>query len=135
MNGPFERIDHIGIAVFDIDKALELYRDRMGMVPGLRRKVEAQQVEVQFLELPGTKIELLAPLSDDSPISRFLAKRGEGLHHITYAVPDVTRALAQLTAGGIEAIDKVPRPGAEGKAVAFLHPRSTGGVLVELQSE
>jgi methylmalonyl-CoA/ethylmalonyl-CoA epimerase len=135
MKGLLERIDHIGIAVFDIDKALELYRDRMGMVPGLRRKVEAQQVEVQFLELPGTKIELLAPLSDDSPISRFLAKRGEGLHHITYAVPDVARALAQLTAGGIEAIDKVPRPGAEGKAVAFLHPRSTGGVLVELQSE
>jgi methylmalonyl-CoA/ethylmalonyl-CoA epimerase len=135
MKGLLERIDHIGVAVFDIDKSLELYRDRMGMVPGLRRKVEAQQVEVQFLELPGTKIELLAPLSDDSPISRFLAKRGEGLHHITYAVPDVARALAQLTAGGIEAIDKVPRPGAEGKAVAFLHPRSTGGVLVELQSE
>jgi len=129
------RIDHIGIAVFDIEKALELYRDRMGMVPGLRRKVEGQKVEVQFLELPGTKIELLAPLSADSPISKFLARRGEGLHHITYAVPDVARALAELSAQGIEAIDKSPRPGAEGKDVAFLHPRSTGGVLVELQSE
>lgn len=135
MKGPFQRIDHIGVAVYDIDKAVELYRDRMGMVPGLRRKVYAQRVEVQFLELPGTKIELLAPLSDDSPISKFLAKRGEGLHHITYSVPDVAAALAQLTARGVEAIDQVPRLGAEGKEVAFLHPRSTGGVLIELQSE
>jgi methylmalonyl-CoA/ethylmalonyl-CoA epimerase len=135
MTGLFRQIDHIGIAVFDIDRALELYRDRLGMVAGLRRKVETQKVEVQFLELPGTKIELLAPTADDSPIARFLARRGEGLHHITYAVADVALVLAELAARGIEAIDQEPRPGAEGKDVAFLHPKSTGGVLVELQAE
>ena len=135
MTGWLGPIDHIGIAVFDLDSALELYRDRLGMVPGLRRKVEAQNVEVQFLELPGTKIELLAPLSDASPISKFLQRRGEGLHHITYRVPDVARALAECASRGIEAIDQKPRPGAEGKLVAFLHPKSTGGVLVELQAE
>jgi methylmalonyl-CoA/ethylmalonyl-CoA epimerase len=128
-------IDHIGIAVFDIDRALELYRDRLGMVPGLRRRVEAQLVEVQFLELPGTKLELLAPLADDSPIAKFLARRGEGLHHITYRVPDVAAALAECARRGVEVIDREARVGAEGKAVAFLHPRSTGGVLTELQAE
>lgn len=127
------QIDHIGIAVHNLDEALALYRDKLGMTVGERIHVEHQKVEVVFLELPGTKIELLAPLSEDSPISKFLAKRGEGLHHITYAVDDVGKTLAELQAAGIEAIDKAPRPGAEGKPVAFLHPKSTGGVLIELQ--
>jgi methylmalonyl-CoA epimerase len=135
MTGWLGPIDHIGVAVFDIDRALEIYRDRLGMVPGLRRKVEVQKVEVQFLELPGTKIELLAPLSENSPISKFLARRGEGLHHVTYRVPDVAAALELCRERGLEVIDSVPRPGAEGKLVAFLHPRSTGGVLTELQAE
>lgn len=128
-----KQVDHIGIAVHSLDEALKLYRDKLGMNVGERIRVDHQKVEVVFLEIPGTKIELLAPLSDESPISKFLAKRGEGLHHITYAVDDVGKALLELQAAGIEAIDKAPRPGAEGKPVAFLHPKSTGGVLIELQ--
>jgi methylmalonyl-CoA epimerase len=130
-----ERIDHVGIAVRNIDLALKLYRDTLGFKPGLRKRVEHQKVEVQFLELPGTKLELLAPLSDDSPISKFLTQRGEGVHHITYSVADIHAALAELKARGIRAIDAAPRPGAEGKLVAFLHPKTTGGVLIELQQE
>jgi methylmalonyl-CoA/ethylmalonyl-CoA epimerase len=128
-----DRVHHIGIAVHDIDSALALYRDKLGCKIGLRRKLPDRKIEVQFLELPGAHLELLAPLSDDSPISRFLEKRGEGMHHITYEVQDIDLALARLKADGVEAIDPEPRVGAEGKRVAFLHPKSMGGVLVELQ--
>lgn len=130
-----DRIDHIGIAVRNIDNVLRLYRDTLGFKPGLRKRVDHQKVEVQFLELPGTKLELLAPLSDDSPISKFLAQHGEGFHHITYSVADIHAALAELESRGIQAIDAAPHSGAEGKLVAFLHPKTTGGVLIELQQE
>ena len=92
-----------------------------------------QGVEVQFLELPGTRLELLAPLDETSRITGFLEKRGPGLHHICYEVSDIAAVLLRLTKEGMQAIDAVPRPGAEDKLVAFLHPASADGVLIELQ--
>ena len=129
----FERIHHVGIAVASIDSALPLYRDLLNMKPGLRKTMVSQGVEVQFLELPGTLLELLAPLSEDSVIARFLSRHGSGMHHLAYEVSDIRSTLKELQDTGFDLIDEEPREGAEGKLVAFLRPGSMGGVLVELQ--
>jgi methylmalonyl-CoA/ethylmalonyl-CoA epimerase len=103
------------------------------MKRGLRRALPERGVEVQFMKLPGTLLELLAPLGEASPIGKFMARRGPGLHHICFEVADIHRALADCLSQGLEAVDAEPRPGAEDKLVAFLQPHSTGGVLIELQ--
>lgn len=130
-----EKIAHLGIAVRDIDKHLELYRDVMGMKVGERVKVPDQGVEVVFLETGDTKIELLQPLTEDANINKFLEKRGEGQHHICLEVDDIEAELRNLEENGIQLIDKKPRKGACDEKVAFLHPKSTGGVLIELEQK
>jgi methylmalonyl-CoA epimerase len=130
-----EKITHIGIAVKDINQHLKLYRDIMGMKVGERVKVPDQGVEVVFLESGETHIELLQPLTEDANIHKFLEKRGEGQHHICLEVDDIEAELQKLADAGIRLIDKKPRKGACGEMVAFLHPKSTGGVLIELEQQ
>jgi len=124
-------LDHIGVAVRNLDAALKNYR-ALGLESSTREVIADQGVEVVVLPLAGTRLELLRPLGEDTPVGRFIARRGEGLHHIALAVPDIRIALANCRAAGIELIDDGPRPGAEGRLVAFIHPRAMGGVLVEL---
>lgn len=127
-----ERIDHIGVAVEDLDAALKLYEDALGM-PMVHREVVAEQgVEAVLLDVGDGHVELLRPLGDDTPVGKYLAKKGPGLHHVAYAVADIKATLEQLGAAGIELIDAKPRTGIRGSQVAFLHPRSTGGVLTEI---
>jgi methylmalonyl-CoA epimerase len=123
------------MAVKDIDQHLRLYRDIMGMKVGERVKVPDQGVEVVFLESGETHIELLQPLTDDANINKFLEKRGEGQHHICLEVDDIEKELQKLSDAGVQLIDKKPRKGACGEMVAFLHPKSTGGVLIELEQK
>jgi methylmalonyl-CoA epimerase len=130
---PLKRIHHVGVAVPDLEAAAVQQETVFGMSRGLRRALPDRGVEVQFMHLPGCAIELLAPLGDESPVARFLARRGPGLHHLCYEVEDIHAAIAALVDRGVEMIDQAPRPGAEGKLVAFAQPRSTGGVLIELQ--
>lgn len=131
----FEKISHIGIAVKDIDEKLKTFRDILGMKVGKRIKVPDQGVEVCFLEFEGTALELLQPLNDKTSISKFLEKRGEGQHHISFEVEDLKAALKELEAKGVVLIDKEPRIGAAGDWIAFLHPKSTGGILIELEQK
>ena len=128
----FGRIDHIGVAVEDIDAAIELYRDSFEMELAHRETVESQGVEAVLLDVGDGHVELLAPLGPDTPVGKFMAKNGAGLHHVAYAVEDIDSTLEQLSAAGLELIDGKPRVGIRGSRVAFLHPRSTGGVLIEL---
>ncbi len=128
----FDRIDHVGIAVEAIDPALVLYEDSFGLTLVYREIVEEQGVEAVLLDLGENHIELLAPLGADTPVGRFLARSGPGIHHIAYQVSDIEAALAQLQAAGIELIDKQPRIGIRGSRVAFAHPKYTGGVLTEI---
>ncbi len=128
----FDRIDHVGIAVEAIDPALLLYEDSFGLTLVHREIVEEQGVEAVLLDLGENHIELLAPLDADTPVGRFLARSGPGIHHIAYQVSDIEAALAQLQAAGIELIDKQPRIGIRGSRVAFAHPKYTGGVLTEI---
>ncbi len=128
----FDRIDHVGIAVEAIDPALVLYEDSFGLTLVHREIVEEQGVEAVLLDLGENHIELLAPLGADTPVGRFLARSGPGIHHIAYQVSDIEAALAQLQAAGIELIDKQPRIGIRGTRVAFAHPKYTGGVLTEI---
>ncbi len=128
----FDRIDHVGIAVEAIDPALVLYEDSFGLTLVHREIVEEQGVEAVLLDLGENHIELLAPLDADTPVGRFLARSGPGIHHIAYQVSDIEAALAQLQAAGIELIDKQPRIGIRGSRVAFAHPKYTGGVLTEI---
>lgn len=132
MTAEAHRLDHVAIAVRDLDAALTLYRDILGLPFGGTEVVEDQQVTTAFFgEEPG-RIELLCPTSDDSPVGRFLAKRGEGLHHIAVRVKDIEASLKSLKAAGVPLVDETPRPGAHGTKVAFLHPRGMRGVLLEL---
>jgi methylmalonyl-CoA epimerase len=126
------KIDHLGIATKGIDEALRFWADTLGLVNIHTETVEDQKVRVAMLPLGESRIELLEPTSDDSPISRFLEKRGGGLHHIAIEVDDILAGLARLRAAGARLIDEEPRVGAEGCLVAFVHPASTGGVLLEL---
>nr|WP_209465326.1 methylmalonyl-CoA epimerase [Symbiobacterium terraclitae] len=125
-------IDHIGIAVRDLDGQVSLYRDRLGLAFEGIEEVPAQKVRVAFFAAGSSRIELLASTSPDGPIARHIDKRGEGLHHVAYRVPDIRAAMAEAAAKGFQLIDQEPRPGAHGTLVCFLHPRSTGGVLTEL---
>lgn len=125
-------LDHVGIAVRSLTDAMPLFERLTGARGSPPERVESQGVELVFLgEGPG-RLELLAPLHDDSPVARFLATRGPGIHHLAYRVADIRAELARLRAEGFEAVDAEPRAGAHGHLVAFLHPRSTGGVLTEL---
>jgi methylmalonyl-CoA/ethylmalonyl-CoA epimerase len=128
----FGRIDHIGVAVEDLDAAIELYRGRFGMREQHRETVEDQGVEAVLLEVGEGHVELLRPLGEESAVGRFLAKRGPGLHHVAYQTDDIERTLGAVRDAGIDLIDERPRVGIRGSRVAFLHPRSTGGVLTEI---
>jgi methylmalonyl-CoA epimerase len=125
-------LDHIGIAVANLDDALAFYRDALGLEIQVPEDVPSQRVRAHFMPAGGAAIELLEATAEDSPIARFVAKRGPGLHHITLRVDDIAAALAQLKSRGVRLIDEVPRPGAHGSLVAFIHPASAHGVLVEL---
>lgn len=128
----FGRIDHIGVAVDDIDAAIELYGDSFEMELAHRETVESQGVEAALLDVGDGHVELLRPLGPDTPVGRFMAKNGEGLHHVAYAVDDIDSALEKIAAAGLQLIDSKPRVGIRDSRVAFLHPRSTGGVLTEI---
>ena len=125
-------LDHVAIAVASIDDVLPSLQAVTGAEGSHRERVDAQGVELLFLGTGDGKLELLQPLGPDTPVGRFLEKRGPGLHHIAYRVPDIDAALRDLADRGLELVDTEARPGAMGHRVAFIHPRSTGGVLVEL---
>ncbi len=125
-------VDHVGIAVPSLEAALPLWEFLMGAEGSRPEVVESQGVEVIFVGSGPARIELLAPIRPDSPVARFLERRGPGMHHICYRVPDIAAALDEFALQGFELIDREARPGADGHRVAFLHPRSTTGVLVEL---
>jgi methylmalonyl-CoA epimerase len=128
----FGRIDHIGVAVADLDAAIDLHADVYRMPLVHRETVAGQGVEAALFDVGESHVELLAPLPDDTPVGRFLASRGPGLHHVAYAVADVEAALHTLRDQGLRAIDDRPRAGLRGSQVAFLHPATAGGVLTEL---
>jgi len=128
----FSRIDHVGVAVAELEPALELYRDRFQLLAAHREVVEAQGVEAVLLDTGENHIELLLPLGADTPVGRFLERNGPGLHHLAYQVDDIERTLGALKDAGLELIDEQPRAGIRGSRVAFLHPRATAGVLTEI---
>ncbi len=128
----FELIDHVGIAVEDLDTALELYVSKLGMGVAHRETVDEQGVEAVLLDVGATHVELLRPLGPETAVGKYLAKRGPGLHHVAYRVADIEVALERLREGDIRLIDQQPRTGIRASRVAFLHPRSTGGVLTEI---
>ena len=125
-------LDHIGIAVANLDEALGFFRDALGLEVAPPEEVASQRVRARFIPLGGPALELLEATSEASPIARYLSKRGPGLHHITLRVDDIAAALAELKSRGVRLIDEEPRPGAHGTLVAFIHPASAHGVLVEL---
>ena len=125
-------IDHIGIAVMDLEDTLIHYQQDFGFKLEHREKVESQNTEIVFLKAGPTLIELLAPLSNSGPVAKFIKKRGPGLHHICYAVDNIVDELKRLSSLGYKLIDEVPRAGAHNSLVAFIHPKSCNGVLVEL---
>ena len=127
-----KKINHIGIAVNNLEDSIPFYRDTLGMVFEGDEVVAEQKVKVAFLAVGASRIELLEPTTDDSPVAKFLAKNGEGVHHIAYEVADLGAALADLKRDGVRLIDETPRSGAHGTSIAFLHPKATGGVLTEL---
>jgi methylmalonyl-CoA/ethylmalonyl-CoA epimerase len=128
----FGRIDHIGVAVEDLDASIALYRDRLGMREQHRETVEQFGVEAVLLEIGDGHVELLSPLTGDSAVGRFLERSGPGLHHVAYQTDDIDSALDAVRAAGLRLIDEEPRTGIRRSRVAFLHPKSTGGVLTEL---
>jgi methylmalonyl-CoA/ethylmalonyl-CoA epimerase len=126
------KISHIGIAVRDLDRQVALYRDVLGLELLGFEEIEDQQVRVAILRVGESNIELLEPLSDRSPVAKFLERRGQGIHHLAYEVDGIEQILEGLDSDGVELIDRSPRDGAHGKRIAFIHPRSTFGVLTEL---
>jgi len=128
---PPSRIDHLGIAVASLEEAGRFYRDVLGLAPDGIEEVPDQKVRVAFFQVGEVRIELIEPTAADSPIAKFLEKKGPGLHHIAYRVADLSATLAVLKAAGIQLIDESPRSGAHGMKIAFAHPKSTGGVLTE----
>ncbi len=128
----FTRIDHIGVAVKDLDAAIKLYERSFEMELVHRETVESQGVEAVLLDVGEGHVELLMPLSDDTPVGKFIAKKGEGIHHVAYSVEDIDAALVQAEANGLKMIDKEARTGIRGSRVAFIHPAATGSVLTEI---
>jgi methylmalonyl-CoA/ethylmalonyl-CoA epimerase len=128
----FARIDHVGVAVEDLDAGIALYDQTYDMTLVHRETVEEQGVEAVLLDVGENHVELLRPLSEDTPVGKFLAKRGPGLHHVAYQVEDIKAVLASLKANGVRLLDEEPRVGIRGSSVAFLHPKSSGGVLTEI---
>ena len=128
----FGRIDHIGVAVEDLDTALALYERTYAMEVVHREVVSEQGVEAVLLDVGENHVELLAALGPETPVGKFLARKGPGLHHVAYQVEDIDRALASLGESGVRMIDEIPRTGIRGSRVAFLHPAATGGVLTEI---
>ena len=126
------RIDHVGVAVDDMDAALALYRDELGLPLAHREVVDAQGVDAALLDVGDGHVELLAPLGPDTPVGKYLERRGPGLHHVAYAVEDIDAELERLRAAGLRLIDERPRTGIRNSRVAFLHPGALGGVLTEL---
>lgn len=125
-------LDHVGIAVPSLDEALTLWEPLLGARGSQRETVEEQGVEISFVGSGAGRVELLAPTGPDSPIARFLDRRGPGMHHLCYRVPDLAAALEELAHEGYQLIDRQPRAGAHGHRIAFLHPKSASGVLIEL---
>jgi methylmalonyl-CoA/ethylmalonyl-CoA epimerase len=125
-------IDHIGIAVEDLDQAVRLYRDKLGMPEKHRETVEEQGVEAVLLEIGDGHVELLSPLSSETAVGRFLERHGPGMHHVAYRTEDIEASLEAARKAGLRLIDDEPRIGIRGSRVAFVHPKSTGGVLTEL---
>jgi methylmalonyl-CoA/ethylmalonyl-CoA epimerase len=128
-------VDHVGIAVTDLEAAVEHYRDVFGIEPLHRETIEEQGVEEVLFKVGTSYIQLLRPLGPDTPVGRFLDRRGEGIHHVGYRVSDIGAALDRLRARGVPLVDERPRPGSRGTTVAFVHPKGFRGVLVELVQE
>ena len=126
-------IDHIGIAVASLSESLAFFRDALGLEVDAPEEIQSQRVRAHFIKAGDATLELLEPTADDSPIAKFVAKRGPGMHHVALRVDDIVAALAELKARGVRLIDETPRPGAHGSQVAFIHPSSAHGVLVELK--
>jgi methylmalonyl-CoA/ethylmalonyl-CoA epimerase len=125
-------IDHVALAVADLDSALDHFRTVWGLVPSAREHIEDQGVEEALVSVGDSALQLVAPTGPDSTVARFIAKRGEGLHHIAFEVDNLTAALDELRAQDVELIDSEPRRGGGGRWVAFVHPRASHGVLLEL---
>lgn len=130
---PDARLAHVGIAVTDIAAALPFYRDVLGLVPGAEEVADGARIV--SLPLGHCEVELLEPLTPESPIAKFLARRGPGIHHLCYRVADLDAAVARCRAAGYQLVDQEPRAGAGGRRIAFLHPRSTAGILYELTGD
>jgi methylmalonyl-CoA epimerase len=130
-----EAIDHVGIAVDDLETAVESYAAALGLSPAHRERVEAQGVEEVLFAVGGSYVQLLGALGPDTPVGRFLERRGPGVHHVAYRVSDLAAALDDLRARGVRLVDEAPRPGSRGTMIAFVHPASMEGVLVELVQE
>ena len=128
----FGRIDHVGVAVEDLDDAVELYTKRLGMPLQHRETVEEQGVEAVLVGVGGSHVELLRPLAPDTAVGRFLERNGPGLHHVAYGTDDIVSAIDDVRKAGLRLIDEQPRTGIRNSRVAFVHPKSTGGVLTEL---
>ncbi len=128
----FGRIDHVGIAVADLDEALDLYTSVYGLELAHRETVREQGVDAALLDVGENHVELLAPLGDDTPVGKFLAKRGPGMHHVAYQTSDIEATLRMLKHAGLRLIDETPRTGIRQSRVAFLHPSASGGVLTEI---
>lgn len=133
--GGLTEIDHIAIAVRDLDAAVDYYRATYGVEPVHREVVDKDGVEEVLLKVADSYIQLLTPVRDDSPVAKYLEKKGEGLHHVGYRVDDCAAALARVKAEGHQVIDDVPRPGSRGTTVAFVHPKTAFGTLIELVQE
>jgi methylmalonyl-CoA epimerase len=131
----FTEIDHVAIAVRDLEAAIEYYRVTFGCEVEHRERVEKDGVEEALLRVAESYVQLLTPIRDDSPVAKWMSQRGEGIHHVGYRVADCADALARVVAQGHRAIDEAPRPGSRGTTVAFLHPKTAFGTLIELVEE
>lgn len=125
-------LDHVAIAVHDLDEAIDRHRELFGTEPLWRERVEEQGVEEAMIAIGGSFVQLIAPLGDETPVGRFLARYGEGLHHVAYAVPDIEAALDKAREEGARLVDETPRIGGRGAKIAFIHPATFGGTLIEL---
>jgi methylmalonyl-CoA/ethylmalonyl-CoA epimerase len=128
-------IDHVAIAVRDLDAAVAWYAETLGATVAHRERIESDGVEEALLKVADSYVQLLTPTRDDSPVAKYLERRGEGIHHVGYRVTDCAAALASMQAAGATTIDAVPRPGSRGTTVAFVHPKSAFGALIELVQE